>query len=439
MPTIKLTQPAIERLKPPKSGRVEYFDNQCPGFGVRISETGRKTWIVLYRVGGKSVRETLGTTAAIPSVAEAREQARESLFKAGRDINPVEERRQQQRAAETAAKQVVEERFEVVVERFLNERPLQLQKGWSRKYAEEVRRIFEHDVYPHWRDRPIREISTSDIKALIRSKASHRERPRKGTDGGAATQANRVLTRLRTFFGWALAEEIIGADPTIGVRAFAQAERERERVLNKDEIVWFWRACATQGTPFGAIFQLMLLTAQRETEVAAMHWSELDLERQIWTIPRERAKSDRSHVVHLSDLAIEIIGALPRPGELVFPTRNGTAVSSFSKAKGRLDASMTEQMREAAGGADVMLEPFVLHDLRRSAATRMVDDLKIAPATVDRILNHDVVVRGVARIYNRAALLEERKSALEAWARYVEDLVRPTSTNILLLPLTVGR
>jgi hypothetical protein len=72
MPTIKLTQPAIEKLKALPSGRIEYWDNQLPGFGLRISETGRKTWVVMYRVGGKLVRETLGTAAVIPNLAHAR-------------------------------------------------------------------------------------------------------------------------------------------------------------------------------------------------------------------------------------------------------------------------------------------------------------------------------------------------------------------------------
>src|SRR4051794_22115233 len=99
MPTIKLTQPAIEKLKAPLAGRIEYWDNQLPGFGLRISETGRKTWVVMYRVGGKLVRETLGTVAVVPNVANARSRARESLQKVQAGINPVEERRGSERAA----------------------------------------------------------------------------------------------------------------------------------------------------------------------------------------------------------------------------------------------------------------------------------------------------------------------------------------------------
>jgi hypothetical protein len=102
MPTTKLTQPAVEKLKAPPSGRIEYWDNQLPGFGLRISETGRKTWVVMYRVGGKLVRETPGTAAVIPNVADARMRARESLVKAQAGVNPVEQRRVSERTAKLA-------------------------------------------------------------------------------------------------------------------------------------------------------------------------------------------------------------------------------------------------------------------------------------------------------------------------------------------------
>src|SRR5713226_2037773 len=93
LPTVKLTQIAVDRIKPPASGRVEYFDSQLPAFGLRISATGRKSWIVMYRVDGKLVRETLGTLARIPKVDKAREVARESMRQAQAGIHPVETRR----------------------------------------------------------------------------------------------------------------------------------------------------------------------------------------------------------------------------------------------------------------------------------------------------------------------------------------------------------
>src|SRR5258708_4318525 len=105
MPTIKLTQAAVERLKPPAKGRVEYWDSTLPGFGLRVSApaagrddgAGRKVWQVMYRVNGRLVRETLGSLPAITKVDAARELARASMHKAHRGVHPVEER---QRAEE---------------------------------------------------------------------------------------------------------------------------------------------------------------------------------------------------------------------------------------------------------------------------------------------------------------------------------------------------
>jgi Arm DNA-binding domain len=99
VPTIKLTQSAAEKIKPPISGRVEYWDSRLPGFGLRISESGRKTWVAMYRVGGKLVRKTIGTAALIDNVADSRERPRQSMLKAQSGVSPVAEKRRRERAA----------------------------------------------------------------------------------------------------------------------------------------------------------------------------------------------------------------------------------------------------------------------------------------------------------------------------------------------------
>jgi integrase len=426
---ITFTQLAVEKLGPPATGRVTYWDRNLPGFGLRVSaprpgsRDGRKTWIAMGRVDGKAVMVSLGTLGQIPKVDSARQAARAAILKMKAGSKPLEERRteKQRRAAEAAtaeaaAREAVEGRFAVVAERFLTE--FGKAKGWAPKYAREFRRVIEHDVMPHWRDRPIRGIGKHDINALLDAKARSRERRRKGTTGGAAIQANRVLTRLGTVFAWAAADGLIDADPTAGVLRRGK-ETQRDRVLKDDELVWFWRGAERLGWPFSPIVKLMLLTGQREAEVAGMCWREIDLDKRLWTLPRERTKSDRAHVVHLSELAAEIIGALPRLGLLVFPTRTGKAISSFSRAKNRLDALMAAQ-------AQAVVAPWTLHDLRRSATTIMAESLSVAPHVADKILNHKQgTISGVAAVYNRAAYMPERKAALEALGRFIESLVRP--------------
>jgi integrase len=429
MPRSNLTQLAVERIKAPAEGAMTYWDKTLPGFGVRVSARGRKTWIATYRVNGKAVMQTLGTTATVPKLADAREAARAAMVKAKAGVHPVEQRRAEAAAAEAdrAAKEAQAHeaeagQFELVAERFLAEGwrwRNKRQQPWAPNYAAEVRRIIEHDVLPHWRGRPIRSLTKHDVNELLDAKAKTRERTRKGTEGGAAVQANRVLTRLRTLFAWATSQDLIDADPSAGVLPRG-AERARDRVLSDDEIVLFWRGCEQAGWPFSAIFRLLLLTAQREGEISGMRWPELDLEAGTWTLPRGRTKSDRGHVVHLSALAVEIIDALPRlGGDLVFPSRAGTVISSFSKPKHRVDEAMAVQAGKA-------IEPWVLHDLRRTATTIMAEKLKVAPHVADKVLNHaSGAISGVAAIYNKALYLDERRAALEALGRYVEALVRP--------------
>jgi len=231
------------------------------------------------------------------------------------------------------------------------------------------RQIFEHDVLPRWGDRPTADIAKADVLELLNDKAAKRDRKRKGQTDGAAVQANRVLTRLRTFFGWAVANDLIAADPTAGVRKPA-TEASRDRVLDDEEICAFWAATETldakrkDAVAVGALFRGLLLTGQREGEVAGMRWSEITVAKRQWTIPGARAKNGKEHVVALSALAMDILSAMPRADDLVFSATGRMPAVGFPRAKVRLDREMAKAL-----GAESA--PFVLHDLRRTATSCM--------------------------------------------------------------------
>jgi integrase len=440
MPTIKLTQPAIEKLKAPLTGRIGYWDNQLPGFGLRISETGRKTWVVMYRVGGKLVRETLGKAAVIPNVADARSRARESLQKVQAGVNPVEEKRGSERAAKLAGERTPKS-FGAAADLYLTRYAERNTKTSTHK---ETKRVLQHDVRVKWENRSMSEITRRDVIELLDAIA----------DRGATVQANRTLAVLRRFFNWTVEREIIAASPVAGLKA-PTAETARDRALSDAEIRLFWAGCDKLGWPFGPMFKLLLLTAQRRDEVGTLEWTELDaLATRRWIIPREKAKNDRTHEVHLSELVVEIINELPKisrprtdsagsePSPYLFTTNGDRPVSGFSKAKKRLDKHMLELLRaelEEAGKdpGKPEIEGWILHDLRRTAATGIAR-FNFAPHVVDRILNHvSGTIQGVAAVYNRHAYLEERKTALEAWGRYVESIVRPSPA--MVVPFAAAR
>jgi hypothetical protein len=197
MPTLKLTQAAVDRLKPPASGRVEYWDSQLPGFGLRVSaprpgnKDGRKIWQAFYRVDGRAVREKLGTLDGIPSVADARERARQSMTKAHARTNPVAERRQRedeerrQAEAEQARK---ENTVAAVIDRYLAERPVdKSRKPLRAEYLAETTRTLDKNVKQSTLGgRPLDDVVSEDIKRLVRDVAK-----------SAPSQANHTLAYLK--------------------------------------------------------------------------------------------------------------------------------------------------------------------------------------------------------------------------------------------------
>jgi integrase len=179
-----------------------------------------------------------------------------------------------------------------------------------------------------------------------------------------------------------------------------------------------------EGTTFGNVVRILLLTGQRRAEVAGMRWSEfrdLDSETAIWEIPSERTKNKQQHLVPLGQSVRAILHSVPRSGEFVFTTTGITPVSGFGKAKARIDAHINALRR--ADGLD-KIDEWTLHDLRRTMVTVMNEKLGILPHVVEAVVNHmsGLAKAGVAGVYNRALYLDDRRRALDAWAVYLDEI-----------------
>jgi integrase len=429
MPRAKLTQLTVDRLGPPTTGSVVHWDAQLRGFGLRVSSKGRKTWIATYRVNRKPVMESFGTTVLIRNVGEARDRARRSMDLARSGINPVEQKRGLAAAAqaEAAASELT---FAKLVDDFVAKYAIVNQKA-STLY--QTKRLLARATAV-WAERPAREIRKGDVLELLDDIADHRRRPRARGGDRPLREAKAVQVCLGTLFRWAVQEDKIEANPMLEIskKRFGRAT-ERERVLTDDELRAFWTVMDQIGWPFGPIGKLLLLTGQRRSEVAGLRWPELNPTHEVWTIPgeRTRTKNGREHIVHISAQARAILAELHEfagVDNLLFPTRKGTTQQSgIGNIKRRVDESMAVELAKV--GCE--FKHWTWHDLRRTATTLMAERLKIAPHVVDKILNHKSgTIKGVAGIYNRGKYLDERKSALEEWGRYVvDDLVRHTAVN----------
>ena len=245
-------------------------------------------------------------------------------------------------------------------------------------------------------------------------------------EAGRAAMAGRTMAYARACYGWAQKRGKVPANPFQGLPVPAGIVA-RDRVLDAREVGEVWRAAGTLGHPFGPLVRLLLLTAQRREEVGAMRWSEVSADLSVWTIPAGRAKNGAAHVAHLAPEARAVLAGVPRLTgcDYVFTTTGTSPVSGFSKAKERLDAAVAAARAEAAmkGGAEAEPMPaWRLHDFRRSAVTWLAGPPhRFPPHVCDKLLNH-VTTTGlsdVARVYQRAEFLPERKAALVAWARHV--------------------
>jgi integrase len=176
---------------------------------------------------------------------------------------------------------------------------------------------------------------------------------------------------------------------------------------------------------------LLLLTLQREGEVGGLSAAELKLRDRVWTLPKERAKNGRANEVALSEAALAVINGLPtfdNKRRLLFTTTGEAPVSGYSRAKKNLDREMLAAAQEEATerGLDlskVEIPHWTFHDLRRTGTTGM-QRLGIPPHIADAILNHKSgTISGVAAIYARHSYADEKRSALEAWGRFVTTLV----------------
>jgi integrase len=407
MPTKRLTDQFVERVPSPAHGRVEYFDAAFPALSLRVSEHGHKSWSIFYRVSGnpKLRRYKLGVYPHIKP-AKARLLAVEVLDQARSGIDPGALRTQARLSASPDIGSI-----DALVGDYVRQH---LEKNCSAGTYRNAKRMLEVDVLKPWRGRSLESINKRDVIALVDRIAER-----------APVHANRVLSRIGAMFNWAVDKDRIAVSPSDGVKPPSK-ERSRDRWLADAEIVWFWRACDQIGYPFGPLFQTLLLTSQRLAETASMEWGELDLEAGFWVIPRHKAKSDRTHEVQLAEPVVALLRAQPRLGPYVFTGKTGHHVTGFTYGKTLLDAAI-------AAVAGNKVEKFILHDLRRTAASGMAR-LGTAPQVVDRILNHSAgTIRGVAAVYNRFEYRDERRAALAAWASYVTGLLSPAPRNVVLL------
>lgn len=433
MPSRKLTDRfAASKEAIPPQGRVVYFDTEVPGFALRVTANGARSWIFLYRIGkGRGPKHTMtfGDVETI-TVADAREIAREARGKALKSEDPQAERKARQEQARIARARSISV-SECIAEYFKTKiKPNNLRS------AGELRKLFTRHVERAMHDRPLgkrplRDVTRLDIIKLL-------------DDMRAAeipVQANRVLTALKPFFSWCVERRYIEDNPVAGIKK-PTSEVSRDRVLSDDELRLVWLASESLSPAYQAWLRILILTGARKAETALARWPHVDLRSGVWRIPGSIAKNGKEHRIALSPLATSVFQNVPKedapssivtkPGEgrFVFSTTAGLSrINEFTRTKRRLDlrihALKCEHARNTGLDLD-SIEPmphWVFHDLRRTVGTGMAR-IGIPPYVVELVLNHTPrEIKGVAAVYNQHRYQAEKADAWDRWANHVSTII----------------
>jgi integrase len=367
---LKIDAKTIAGLELPK-GRNEDFvwDEALEGFGLRLRRSGdglRRTYVVQYRIGARRSRRITVGPAERFTPAQAREAARKILARVSLGHDPQGERREQREQSALT--------FAGVVTDYLADRQPEL-----RPASYKVATLYLTGAYfKPLHHMPLGTIKRSDVATCIRAIVRNH----------SASTASAARNNLSPFFAWAISQGLLGdgANPVDGA-ARPTTPAPRDRVLSNDELVAIWRACDEDD--FGKIVRLLILLGSRRREIGGVRWSEIDLTTGTWTLPKERSKNHHAHTITLPPAALAIIEAVPRTSrDHLFGDHSAAGFNVWDHYKKALDQRLAGTVK-----------PWRLHDLRRTAATRMAD-IGILPHLIEAALNHQGGSKaGVAGIY----------------------------------------
>ena len=401
---VKFTDRFISSLKP-ETGKQDrmLFDTEVQGFGVRVGRSGVKTFILQARTRtGRTWRTPLGKYPTF-NVVKARGRARELIGELAKGRDPFAEREEKRNrpAAYTLGMAIEDWRAHRAA-------------YGSPRYAAKAARTLLAALADRL-NLPAVALSRSEIGALWSSWQG--ERAEKGSTEGRS-QRRLVATRVRAVYRHAIKTGRLdpGDDPTLSLE-LPPRSKPRNRFLNDGELRRVWRAAGSLPSPAGAYVRFLMTSVVRVREAAGAEWGEFDARRALWVIPEERMKGAAPHIVPLGAAARETLAtAGPTHMRWVFPRRDGrNCLTSVDRVKAALDRAL------ALDGGPPM-QPWVLHDLRRSFATWAARN-KIDSIVADKCLAHAPArLSATARVYQTHDFLEDRRDALQRYGEFLTTI-----------------
>lgn len=408
-----LTDAALKNLRPKSKA---YKSTDRDGLYAYVSPGGAISFRYDYRFNGR--RETL-TLGRYGRGGLSLAQARERLFEIKRTIadgvSPALEKQRAKRRLKEAHS------FEHVAQRWMDTAPMADSTRNMR------RSIFNREVLPQWRTRLLSEITPDDLRAHCKSIV----------DRGAPATAIHVRDIVKQIYGWAIlhGEKIDNPADGVGPASIATF-RPRDRSLSPSEIRIMLSLLGDVATlpTIRLGLKFILLSMVRKSELQDGTWDEVDFENAVWSIPKARMKRSRPHNVYLSTQMVDILIALKTcagNSKYLLPSRYD-ADAPMSRATFN---RVTTAIADRAKAQGLPLEPFTVHDLRRTAST-LLHEMGFNSDWIEKCLAHEE--RSSRGVYNKAEFEMQRRHMAQQWSDAVEAWEQGRSFSPFLAPPETG-
>ena len=387
--------PGVKELaKLTKRGRVAVGH----GAFLQISEFGTRSWVFRYVVNGRAHHVGLGSCTYV-TLAEARQKAFEyrRLLAAGGD--PLQAKRERLLASTPART------FQQVALEYIAQHEREWRSDHSRR---QWRASLTRYAFPKIGSMAIADVDVAAVLSVLDPISAR-----------VPETTSRVKHRIALILDWAAARDLRPHDnPARRPRLLPKHKNQVKHfaAVPYADIGAFMRELRAQEEPSARALEFLVLTVARTNELLGARWSEID--RDIWTIPSERAKSGKPHRVPLSARAVELLASLPRVGQHIFPGRAGGEMG---------ETTLRKVLKRMGCRATV-------HGFRSAFRDWAAEQTNYPNHVVEQALAH-AIANGVEAAYRRGDLFEKRRQLMQDWAEYCS---KPDTANGVVLPLRQG-
>lgn len=384
------------KVKAAKPKEKDYILTDGNGLQMRVRSNGSKLWNFNYihPVTKKRVNMGLGTFPEV-SLALARKRTVEARELVALGLDPKEKRDAERNAKKAATEHTFEN---------LSSAWFELKKdSVTQAYAEDIWRSLTLHIFPDLGTTPISTISAPQVINLLRPLETK----------GSLETVKRLTQRLNEIMIYGVNSGLIHANPLSGIRSvFKKPKKKNMAALPPDELKELMVAIANASIKrtTRCLIEWQLHTMTRPIEAATTRWADIDIEKKIWTIPAERMKKRRTHIIPLTEQALAILEAIkPYSGyrEYVFPADRDPRTHCNSQ---------TANMALKRMGFEGRL---VSHGMRSMAST-ILNERRWDPELIEVALAH-VDKDGVRSTYNRAEYIELRREMMAWWSEHIQE------------------